>query len=292
MHVPVHGRPGQPHDQRVERVSRTIVSAPAPAPRVGPAPRRGRGRRPARGRRPDDGSSHTRTSARPPAGCAESGVAPPLPWRASIAASTLSSNSRQSTCGAARRLPAIAATSAGSVTGHGAARHVRLVVAVLRRERVQRVAPVALEVAPLRRVDHEAEQPLVGDDRRDRVDPRAAVGADGGQVAQAGTVLLQQGADRRRPAAGSSAANSDQEAMPQSYRTYVRERSPKSRSFRMLLSDRDLVTEIKSGALDARAVRARAGAAVQHRRTAGPALPGLQQPPLHAHRPGRCSRTI
>ena len=54
----------------------------------------------------------------------------------------------------------------------------------------------------------------------------------------------------------------------------------------MLLSDRDILAEIEAGSLALDPFDADAGPAVEHRRAAGPVLPGVQQLAVHAHRPG------
>ena len=180
--------------------------------------------------------------------------------RVSIATSTVNSNSRQSTCGAARG--ASGEPGDPGRVGHrpGAAGHVRLVVALLRRERVQRVAAVAFEVAPLRRVDDEAEEPLVGDDRRDRVHAGPAVGADRGQVAEARPVLLEQSADRRRRGGARRRRIRTRKPCGHSIEHMYEQRTrhaghapdrhrQSAMVLPMLLSDRDLVSEIKAGTL-------------------------------------------
>ena len=97
-------------------------------------------------------------------------------------------------------------THQGVVVGHlpRPTRQIGLVVGVFRWVRVQRVPPVALQVAPLRRVEDEAVEPVVADHRRDRVYPRAPVRAHRRQVAETGTVLVDQVADGgRQPGLGS-----------------------------------------------------------------------------------------
>ena len=71
-----------------------------------------------------------------------------------------------------------------------------LVVVVLGRERVQRIASVTVEVTPLGRVDDEAVEPVVHDHGRDRVYPWTAVRPDRRQITETHTVLVDQLADR------------------------------------------------------------------------------------------------
>ena len=182
--------------------------------------------------------------------------------RVSMATSTVNSKSRQSTCGSARAL--VRQPRHPDRIGHrtGVPRHVRLVVALLRRERVQRVTAVTFEVAALRRVDDEAEQPSVGDDRGDRMDAGPAVGADRGQIAEARPVLLEENADPVGESGlvggefgpgshvgilSNKCTSSDLDALVTGTESgHFRQRGYGGP---MLLSDRDLVSEIKAGTL-------------------------------------------
>ena len=55
----------------------------------------------------------------------------------------------------------------------------------------------------------------------------------------------------------------------------------------MLLSDRDIKSEIAAGRVGLEPYAEDDGAALEHRRPARPLLPGLREPPLSPHRPGR-----
>ena len=82
---------------------------------------------------------------------------------------------------------------AGSEISGGAAGYREAVVLARRRERlaVQRIAAVAAQVAALRAGQDEHVQARGADDRADRVHPRAAVGADRGEKAEAEAVLVE-----------------------------------------------------------------------------------------------------
>ena len=101
----------------------------------------------------------------------------------------------------------------GQLRDHGAQRRVgdfprapgaeELVVVLGRRKRVQCVAPVALEVAPLRRRSgDEHVEPTVGEQRAARMQARPAVFTGGRDESEADAELVQEpltfGGDRRR----------------------------------------------------------------------------------------------
>ena len=84
-----------------------------------------------------------------------------------------------------------AGDQAGVDDAAGSAGQVGVVFGAVGRERVQGVAAVAFQVVAFGGAHYEAVQPALVDHRGDGVYAGTAVGADGGEVAQTGTVLVE-----------------------------------------------------------------------------------------------------
>ena len=110
------------------------------------------------------------------------------PWPVVVVSSTRSTENSKRVCASrsasvigicdrsARNCATSRARSPSSSTDDRRTRDHERVLVVVARERVHRVAAVALEVAALRSGHDEREQPVVGQDRAHRVQPRPAVG--------------------------------------------------------------------------------------------------------------------